>query len=184
LLLLGAYRDTDIDERHPLSPVLTELNRERLLQSIPLKRLSFDDVSEVIKRILEQDDVPRNFCELVFEKTRGNPFFVEEVIKSLKEEEVIYPDEGKWKIEEILKIEFPKTVKSVIKSRISRIDDECQSVLTLASFVGNDFTFEALCGSTGFEEDKLLEIIERILKTGLIKERIIRGEDVYSFAIL
>ena len=41
LLLLGAYRDTDIDERHPLSPVLTELNRERLLQSIPLKRLVF-----------------------------------------------------------------------------------------------------------------------------------------------
>jgi len=59
LLLLGAYRDTDIDERHPLSPVLTELNRERLLKSIQLKRMSFRDVEEMIKRILEQDDVPR-----------------------------------------------------------------------------------------------------------------------------
>ena len=182
LLLLGAYRDTDIDERHPLSPVLTELNRERLLQSVPLKRMSFDDVSELIKRILEQDDVPREFCELVYEKTRGNPFFVEEVIKSLKEEEVIYREEDKWRIQEVSRIEFPKTVKSVIKLRIGRLDDECQNVLTLASFVGNDFGFEALCGVTGFEEDKLLEIMERMLKTGLVKEKVIRGEDVYCFA--
>jgi len=182
LLLLGAYRDTDVDELHPLSPVLTELNRERLLQSVPLKRMSFDDVSEMIRRILEQDDVPRDFCELVYEKTRGNPFFVEEVIKSLKEEEVIYREENKWKIKEVSRIEFPKAVKSVIKTRIGRLDDECQNVLTLTSFVGNDFTFEASCGVTGFEEDKLLELMEKILKTGLIKERVIRGEDVYSFA--
>ena len=181
LLLLGAYRDTDIDERHPLSPVLTELNRERLLQSVPLKRLSFDDVSEVIKRLLEQDDVPRSFCELVYEKTMGNPFFVEEVIKSLKEEGIILREEDKWEIKEVSRIEFPKTVKSVIKARIARLDDACQNLLTMASFVGNDFTFEALCGVTGIEENKLLELMEKILKTGLVKERVIRGEDVYSF---
>jgi len=69
LLLLGAYRDTYVDDHHPLSPVLTELNRERLLQSVPLKRMSLDDVSEMIKRILEQDDVPKEFCKLVYEKT-------------------------------------------------------------------------------------------------------------------
>jgi tetratricopeptide (TPR) repeat protein len=144
--------------------------------------LSFDEVSEMIKRMLEQDEVPREFCELVYEKTRGNPFFVEEVIKSLKEEGVIYRDENKWKIKEVSKIEFPETVKGVIKNRIARLDDECQNVLTLASFVGNDFAFEALCGVTGVEEDKLLELMERMLKTGLIKEKTIRGEDVYSFA--
>ena len=77
--------------------------------------MSFDDVSEMIKRILEQDDVPKEFCELVYEKTRGNPFFVEEVMKSLKEEEVIYREENKWKIKEVSKIEFPETVKGVIK---------------------------------------------------------------------
>jgi len=182
LLLLGAYRDTDVDERHPLSPILTELNRERLLQSVSLKRLSFDDISEMIKRILEQDDVPRAFCELVYEKTRGNPFFVEEVINSLKEEEVIYREEDKWKIKDVSRIEFPETVRSVIKKRISQLDDEYQHMLTMASFVGKDCAFEALCGVTGVENDKLLEIMDRILKTGLIKEKVVRGEDVYSFA--
>jgi serine/threonine protein kinase/tetratricopeptide (TPR) repeat protein len=181
LLLLGAYRDTDVDEKHPLSPVLEELNRERLLQSAPLKRMSFNDVSEMIKQILEEEDIPREFCELVYDKTRGNPFFVEEVIKSLKEEDVIYREKSKWRIREVSKVEFPETVKSVIKARIGRLNEESQHVLTMASFVGNDFSFEALCAVTGFEEDRLLGVMEKMLKTGLVKERVIRGQGVYSF---
>jgi tetratricopeptide (TPR) repeat protein/tRNA A-37 threonylcarbamoyl transferase component Bud32 len=182
MLILGAYRDTDIDERHFLSSVLTELNRERLLKSLPLKRMSRGDISEMIKRILEQDEVPSEFCELVYDKTRGNPFFVEEVVKSLREEEVIYRRENQWKVREVSNIEFPKTVKSVIKARVGRLDDECQNVLTLASFVGNDFSYESLCGVTGLAEDKVLDLMEQMLKTGLVKERVIRGQDVYSFA--
>jgi tetratricopeptide (TPR) repeat protein len=144
--------------------------------------MSHDDVSEMIKRLLEQDEVPAEFCELVYQKTRGNPFFVEEVVKSLKEEEVIFRKENQWKVREVSKIEFPKTVKSVIKARVGRLDDECQNLLTLASFVGNDFSFESLCGVTGLSEDKVLDLMEQMLKTGLVKERVIRGQDVYSFA--
>jgi len=182
LLLLGAYRSTDVDAKHPLTPVLTELNRERLLQSVQLKRMTLDDVSEMIKSILEQEDAPSEFCRLVYEKTGGNPFFVEEVVKSLKEEEVIYREENKWKIKEVTRIEFPETVKSVIRARISRLDDECQNVLTLASFIGNDFTLEAMSAVTGNEESKLLELMDKMFKTGLIKERVIRGEGICSFA--
>lgn len=181
LVLLGLYRDTDVDQKHPLPSILTDLNRERLLRSISLKRLSLDEVSEMIRQILEQDDVPGEFCRRVFQKTGGNPFFVEEVVKSLKEEGVIYPEENKWKIKEISKIDFPETVKSVLKARIGRLDEECQNTLTMASFVGNDFTLDALRGVTGVEEDRLLETMEKILESGLVKEKVIRGEDMYSF---
>jgi len=182
LLLLGAYRSTDIDDRHPLTPVLAELNRERLPQEIQLKRMSFGDVSEMIKNMLEQEDVPEEFCKLVYDKTRGNPFFAEEVVKSLKEEEVIYLKEGMWRFKEIGTIEFPKSVKNIVKARFSRLDDECQSVLTFASFLGNDFTLEAMCVLTGIEENKLLETMDRLIKTGFVKHTVIRGEDICSFA--
>ena len=182
LLLLGAYRNTDIDSKHPLTPVLTELNRERLLQSVQLKRMSLDEISEMIKRIIEQDDVPSEFCKLVYEKTRGNPFFAEEVVKSLKEEEVIYREEDKWKFKEAAEIKFPETVKSVVKARFSRLDDEAQNVLSLASFIGNDFGFQALGEVTGIEESKMLELMDELIKTGLIKHRVVRGEDLCSFA--
>jgi predicted ATPase len=112
LLLFGAYRDNEVDEQHPLTPVATELNRDRLLSSIHLERMSFDDISEMIKRILEQDDVPTEFLRLVYEKTKGNPFFVEEVVKSLKEEKILYREGDKWKNKEVTKIEFPKPSKA------------------------------------------------------------------------
>jgi tetratricopeptide (TPR) repeat protein/KaiC/GvpD/RAD55 family RecA-like ATPase len=182
LLLLGAYRSTDIDSKHPLTPVLTELKRERLPQTVSLKRMSLEDISEIIRQILEQDDVPTEFCRLVYEKTRGNPFFTEEVLESLKEEEVIYREGSRWKIKDVSRIEFPETVKNVLKTRFSRLDDECQNVLTLASFVGNDFTLETISALTGIEENKLLELMDRMLKTGLIKEREVRGEGICSFA--
>ena len=182
LLLVGAYRDNEVDEKHPLSPVLTELNRERLLQSVPLKRMSLNDISEMIKQILEQDDVPKEFCELVYQKTGGNPFFVEEVIRSLKEEQLVFREGNRWKIKEVSRIEFPETVKGVVKARIGRLDDECRNLLSMASFIGYDFTSEALRGATGFEEGKLIELLGRILKTGQIKARVVRGEDVCSFA--
>ncbi len=116
LLLLGAYRSTDIDSTHPLTPVLAELKRERLPQSVSLKRMSPEDTSEMIKQTLEQDDIPSEFCKIVYEKTRGNPFFTEEVIESLKEEEVIYREENKWKIKEVSEIEFPETIKKCCES--------------------------------------------------------------------
>jgi tetratricopeptide (TPR) repeat protein len=182
LLLLGAYRSSDIDAKHPLTPVLAELNRERLPQSIQLKRMSLNDVSEMIKNILEQEDVPAEFCTLVYEKTKGNPFFAEEVIKSLKEEEVIFRGDNTWKFKNVSKIEFPETVKNVLKTRFNRLDEECQNVLTMASFIGNDFTLEAMSALTSIEENKLLELTDKMLKTGLIREREVRGEGVCSFA--
>jgi pentatricopeptide repeat protein len=182
LLLLGEYRDTDIDKEHPLFPIRTELNRERLLRSIHLKRMSMQDIEEMIEQLLGQEGVPRDFCELVYEKTRGNPFFTEEVIKALMEEEAIYREGGGWRIKELSRIEFPETVKSVIENRISRLDEGCRNVLTMASFIGRDFSFEALRKVTNIEEDKLLEIMEEMLNTGLIEEELIRGKEVYSFA--
>ncbi len=182
LLLLGAYRDTYVDEKHPLSSVLTELNRERLLHTVPLKRMSFEDVSEMIKRIIGQDEIPKEFCDLVFEKTRGNPFFVEEVIRSLKEEEIIFLEGNNWRIKEVSGIKFPRTVKNVIKKRISRLDDESLQVMTMASFIGKDFTLEALRSITGTNEERLSETMDKLLQTGLFKQGVVRGEDVCSFA--
>ena len=182
LLLVGAYRDSEVDEKHPLSPVLTELNRERLLQAVPLKRMSLDHASEMIKQILEQDEVPKEFCQLVYQKTEGNPFFVEEVMNSLMEQELIFREGNRWKIKDVSRIEFPETVRGVVKSRIGRLDDECRNLLSMASFVGYDFSVEALRGVTGFEENKLVELLERMLKTGQIKARVVHGEEACSFA--
>lgn len=182
LLLLGAYRSIDIDSEHSLTPVLNELKREHLLKSICLKRVSVEDTSEIIKQILKQDDIPKEFCETIYEKTRGNAFFIEEVVEALKEEEIIYQEGAKWKIRQISKIEFPETVKSLIKTRIGHLDDECRHVLTMASFIGNEFTFETLLEVVNSNDDRLRKIVDGLIRAGLFKHTNVHGEDVCSFA--
>lgn len=185
LLLLGDYRDTDVDTEHPLFPVILELNRERLLTRIKLKRMACEDMSDMIRQILQQNEIPSGFLDLVYEATKGNPFFLEEVIKDLKDEKAIFREGDNWKIGEIAKIKLPETVSAVIRSRIDRLDGECQSVLGLASFLENDFTIEALrkaCVHAGFEEKNVDMIFGKILKAGLVKENTVRGGDTYVFA--
>ena len=182
LLVLGTYRDAEVDEKHPLFPILTDLKRAQVLQSAKLKRFSLDEVMEMIKRILLQDDAPREFCELVFQKTQGNPFFVEEVVQSLKEEGVIYPYGVEYRFKNVSEIEFPATVKSILEARLGRLDDESRQVLTMASFIGNEFSLEALRSVTGLEEGKLAEIIERMVEKKLLKCMVVRGESKCSFS--
>ena len=181
LLLLGAYRSTEIDAKHLLSSVLAEFNRERLAISVSLKRLSPGDVSALIGQMLQENDVPTELCRMIYEKTRGNPFFAEEVIKSLKEEDVIYREENKWKVKEVSKIGLPETVKSVIKERIGRLNDDCQKVLRMASLIGNDFVIEALQELVDLEEDTLRKLLDELLKTGLFTHKVVHGQDVCSF---
>ena len=120
LLLLGTYRETEVEEKHPLFPILTDLKRAQILQSVRLNRLSLDETTDMIRQILRQDDVPREFCELIYEKTRGNPYFVEEVLLSLKETGIIYPYGAEYRFKEVSEIEFPETVKSTLQSRLGR----------------------------------------------------------------
>ncbi len=182
LLVLGAYRDSEIEDGDLLSSVLVDLNRARLLQTVKLKRLSCDEATQLVTQIIGQVNVPKEFCELVFEKTAGNPFFVEEVVSSLREEGVIVPEKDLYAIKVLSEIEFPKSVKDVLKARISRVDEESQKVLNLASVVGNSFPFEALRKVAGIEENRLLELVENLEKIGLLKCQVIRGEDVIAFA--
>lgn len=183
LFLLGAYRsDVEIHGKRPLAPVLTVLNNEGLLQCEHLTPLSFADSSKMIRCILEQE-VPKEFCDSIYRKTRGNPKFVEQVLESLKEEKTIYREEGKWIIRDVEEIELPKRVKEVVNDRIGRLDNESRSVLREASFVGDSFTFETLQKINNLQIEDLRKIVDNlIVKKGLLKQKFIHGEDLIYFS--
>jgi serine/threonine protein kinase/tetratricopeptide (TPR) repeat protein len=182
LLIMGAYRDSNVNEKHPLYPVLTELNRERLVHIISLRHMTINETARMVKQVLERDDVPEEFCRLIYQKTGGNPYFVEEVIRSLEEERVIYREEKDWKLKDVSNIELPQSVRSIVKSRIEKLDDECQNVLVTASAVGERFTFDVLRQVVKMDENRLFDVMEKILKTGVVEENVIVGEDIYSFS--
>jgi predicted ATPase len=85
LLVVGTYRDVEVDRAHPLSGALAELRRVGGFGRVPLRGLTPADVRLMLARIAEQQ-VPVSLAEAVYRQTEGNPLFVQEVLRYLAEE--------------------------------------------------------------------------------------------------
>src|SRR5262245_27653300 len=99
LLVVGTYRDVELDRRHPLSALLAELRRELLYERVLLRGLSESEVKELIEAIWQQQVAGGScdaFVRAVLRETEGNPFFIEEVLRHLEESGGLYRREGRW----------------------------------------------------------------------------------------
>ena len=181
LLVVGAYRDLELEDQRSLSRRVAEINRERLFHALPLKRLAFDHVLQMVRQTLGEK-VPSELPDLVYGKTEGNPFFVEEVLRSLVEEGAVYPVEKGWGVKDLSQVHVPRGIKEVAQKRLGRLDEECSHVLSLAAMIGREFSFPVLREVTGLGENELIDIIDKCLHARLVVARHILGEEVYAFA--
>ena len=162
VLILGAYREIELDRTHPLSGLLVDLNRERLLVRARLRRLTLPETSELLTSLLG-GQVPAGLAELVHEQTKGNPFFIEEVINGLVEESQLVWNDRDTGYElapgitvERLADEVPQGIRAAIGARLDHLSPNTQHVLSLASVIGRHFSVELLssCASShGLTED-------------------------------
>jgi predicted ATPase len=80
VLILGCYRETELDRTHPLARVLLDWNRERLVTRINLRRFDAGETNAQLSALLGEE-VSGEFGLAVHQETEGNPFFIEEVLK-------------------------------------------------------------------------------------------------------
>jgi len=107
---------------------------------VALKELSRDDSLELIQNLLSIRDVPRDLKNLIIDKSQGNPFYIEELVKSLIEQGSIVEDRQTWKfVGDIKNLTLPDTVEAVILNRIDRLDLLARDVIQVASVLGREF---------------------------------------------
>jgi predicted ATPase len=181
LLVVGAYRDLELDDQHSLSRTVAEINRERLFYALPLKRLALSEVFQMIRQTFGEK-VPSELPDLVYGKTEGNPFFVEEVLRSLVEEGAVYPVEKGWGVKSLSDVHVPRGIKEVLRKRLECLDEESSHVLSAAAVIGREFSFPVLREVTGLDEDRLIDIIDKCLQARLVVDKHVPGEEVYAFA--
>lgn len=114
---------------------------------IELEPLTEQDSDELIGNLLIVADLPIDLRQLILRKAEGNPFFVEEVIRTLIDEGAIvrtsdgYHWESKKQVEEI---SLPDNLQALLIARIDRLDAEIRRTLQLASVIGRSFFFRIL----------------------------------------
>ncbi|MEE9284316.1 MAG: AAA family ATPase, partial [Dehalococcoidia bacterium] len=168
VLILGTYRNVELDVARPLARTLEELLRQRLAHRIALRRLPQDAVSAML-RALSGQEPPKPLVDAVYGETEGNPFFVEEVFQHLAEEGKLFDAHGRWRTDlEVSELDVPEGVRLVIGRRLERVGEECRRVLTSAAVIGRGFSFELLEALGEVDTDALLDAIDEAERAQLI----------------
>ena len=169
LLIVLPYREIELDEARPLNDMLGDLSRERLVARVKLTRLTEQQTREMLQSMLGDECTPE-LAGSIYRETEGNPFFIEEVVKVLVEEEKLYRDDGRWCCAAINAVEIPQSVRVTIQSRVSKLPDLVQETLRLAAVLGREFDFDVLRQAAGGDEDDLIHALEIAEQAQLIEE--------------
>lgn len=153
---------------------------------ISLAPLTGETSRRLLSNLLSFDDLPEEIRKLILKKAEGNPFYVEEVIRSLIESGILVrQSNGRagrtvWRaIREVDQINLPENLQTLLIARIDQLDEEARRTLQLASVIGRSFYFRVLeainqaatQGHDGLEKQlSSLERAELILKAGFKPE--------------
>jgi DNA-binding CsgD family transcriptional regulator len=171
ILLLVTYRDDEVSAA--LSKLLAGLDRQRLAAELRLARLDRAEVGEMLQAIcgLEHSVRPA-VLDAMFSMTDGNPFFLEEVLRSLVaagDIDVSAPD-GPYNLRPIGRLRVPRSVRDAVERRAAQLSDAGRHILSLAAVAGQRFDVELLKALTGADESGLLQSIKELLAAGLVVE--------------
>ena len=183
LLLIGAYRDNEVNATHPLVRKLDAIRQAgAALQDIVLTPLGRDDLGQLLADSLHCElERAAPLAELIHEKTTGNPFFAIQFISTLADEGLLTFDYGEgrwvWDLRRIHAKGFTDNVVELMVGKLNRLPAETQKALQQFACMGNSAEFEMLRmvyqGSVEDMHDHLWEAV----RSGLI----FRSDDTYRF---
>ena len=181
LLIIGTYRDVEVDRRHPLSAALADLRRVDSFARIPLRGLSIDEVHRMMSNITGQD-LPFTMAEGIYRQTEGNPLFIQEVVRYILESGLARREGGQWVAAvDSLIAQIPEGLRDVIGKRLTRLSEDCNRILSIASVMGRDFSLDVLRAVAGVPEEQLLSAIEEAVGVSLLEEHSEGREVRYRF---
>ena len=162
ILIVGACRDVDPTPAEPLKATLAELAREPVARTLALTGLTEADVARFIA--LAAPTTPAaDLGAAVYAETEGNPLFVGEIVRLLAEE-------GRLEAAVGAPLVIPHSVREAIGSRLRRLSDECNRLLTVASVLGREFDLEALARGGGLERGTVLELLDEATEARVVSE--------------
>ncbi|MBC7474222.1 MAG: AAA family ATPase [Candidatus Sericytochromatia bacterium] len=173
LLVIATYRINQSDIEKYISNAFDQLKRSNLtINIINLNSLSIFDINNLLEDIFAQKNEKVDLlAKIVYQKTQGNPFFLNEFLKSLYQKKLVQFKQKigwDWDINEINKMQITDNVVELILEKIAYLSKKTQELLKLASCLGNKFLFSTL--ALVYQKSKretYLDLIDA-LKNGII----------------
>ncbi len=183
LMLIGAYRDNEVDATHPLAGKLEVVkNAGAQIEEITLAPLASEHLAQLIADALRcEPERAAPLAQLVHEKTGGNPFFALQFISALAEEGLLTFDHDvarwSWDLNRIHAKGYTDNVVDLMVGKLTRLPVETQQVLQLLACLGNVAEVVMLCIVRGTGA----EAVHADLWEAVRQELIVRLADSYTF---
>jgi hypothetical protein len=183
LLLIGAYRDNEVNSTHPLVRKLTAISQAgAALQEIVLTPLRRDDLGQLLADSLHcERERTAPLAELIHDKTTGNPFFAIQFISALAEEGLLAFDYGKghwfWDLRRIHAKGFTDNVVELMVGKLNRLPMETQEALQHFACLGNTAEVDMLRVAHQGSVDDMHKHLWEAVRLGLI----FRADGSYRF---
>jgi class 3 adenylate cyclase len=180
LLVVGTYRDVEIDRSHPLAQAFGSLHRETNFEVVELDGLAGAAVADLLAD-LAGHDVPEEVGAAWIRETDGNPFFVMELLRHLLEEGKLFrgPD-SRWTTERSLhELDLPRSMREVIGRRLAHLSDDSKRLLSVASAFEGPFHLAVVGELAEMDEDTGLDALDEALAAHLLEPA--GGLDMYGF---
>lgn len=181
MLMIGTYRDVDLEVGRPCARVLDFLQRQKLCTRILLRGLPMAGVEQMLAALSTQQPPP-SLARVVFKETEGNPFFVEEVFRHLAEEGKLFDEKGAFRPElRVDQLQVPEGVRLVLGRRLERLSEDARRILTTAAVIGRVFPLELLEELEKARPDAALEAVEEAERTRLVETEAAVRQTRYRF---
>ncbi len=186
LIIVGAYRDVELDRTHPLADALAELRRLSNYRRVLLRGLPFETITDLLNAVEPSEEGAAGraaLAQALHQETEGNPFFIREVLAHLIETGKIVREDGRWlgKVTSVSGLGIPEGVREVIGRRLSRLSEGCGCMLSRASAMTAGFSWNELKAINGEDEGVLLDALDEAIASQLISERKEQGDGRYDF---
>ena len=184
LLVVGAYRDNEVEPAHPLTQKLSAIRRAGgPVEEIRLTPLGSGDLTHLIEDTLHcEPQRAAPLAQLIHGKTAGNPFFAIQFIHALAEEALINfehaPARWRWDLDAIRVKRYADNVVDLMVAKLNRLSATTQKALQLLACVGNSAEISTLAAVLETSEQET----EAALWEALQLELIVRSEDSWRFA--
>ncbi|HKZ50878.1 MAG TPA: hypothetical protein VJ256_03875, partial [Dehalococcoidia bacterium] len=157
------------------------LGERTYFSRVALGHLAPEESVVMAERVLKTATLPHQLQQLITGKAEGNPFYIEEVTKSLVESGVVRKSNGSYSLERpVEQVRIPDTIQEVILSRIDRMETEAKHAIQLASVIGREFTVRLLERISDVE-GKLDDLLVDLKSLELIYEKAYFPELSYMF---
>ncbi len=148
---------------------------------IHLKRLSKNDSNQLVDHLLEVADLPDDVRRLIMDRSEGNPFYLEEIIRNLIDQGVLVHEGANWRAtKEITQVSIPDSLHGVLQARIDRLGEDVRRTLQLAAVIGKSFLYRILESITEAERE-LDAHLAQLQRVDLVREKTRRPELEYIF---